>query len=349
MVQESILRIDETMILDTNLFVKKKEGGEIMCAKLIDLEGQQFGKLKVLRFDGYKVMPSGQRTAKWLCHCDCGNDVSVIGSNLRNGTSTSCGCTKRVTEDLVGQRFSRLTVVSREEDFVDRPGGAKTCAWRCKCDCGNEIVVRHFALKNGHVRSCGCLLFEEKVDSSTMLGKRFGRLTVVSRAPSHRVPSGPVLDAWNCVCDCGGSTVSLGRNLRSGGTQSCGCLRAEHISVKSRRPYSEVWVQEYLDEHGLSYVCQKTYFDLTGVNGGLLSYDFAVDFCGTVLIECQGSQHYAPVDFFGGEKQFLVQKEHDLRKRTYADKHGFSLLYIDSDGNNKDAVLGTLNEYFCKQ
>ena len=33
--------------------------------------------------------------------------------------------------------------------------------WRCRCDCGNEVVVREICLKNGHTTSCGC-----KVDPS---------------------------------------------------------------------------------------------------------------------------------------------------------------------------------------
>lgn len=33
--------------------------------------------------------------------------------------------------------------------------------WRCRCDCGNEVVVREICLKNGYTTSCGC-----KVDPS---------------------------------------------------------------------------------------------------------------------------------------------------------------------------------------
>ena len=46
------------------------------------------------------------------------------------------------------------------------------------------------------------------------------------------------------------------------------------------------------------------------------------------LIECQGEQHYKPVDEFGGEVQFEIQKKNDERKRKYAAEHGISFLEI---------------------
>lgn len=29
--------------------------------------------------------------------------------------------------------------------------------WKCKCECGNEIIVFGYALTTGHTNSCGCL------------------------------------------------------------------------------------------------------------------------------------------------------------------------------------------------
>ncbi len=52
--------------------------------------------------------------------------------------------------DLTGQRFGRLTVVERAENK------GKPTVWLCKCDCGNEKIVRGSDLKNGHTQSCGC-------------------------------------------------------------------------------------------------------------------------------------------------------------------------------------------------
>ena len=33
--------------------------------------------------------------------------------------------------------------------------------WVCKCDCGNEAIIGGNKLKNGHTKSCGCLVSEK--------------------------------------------------------------------------------------------------------------------------------------------------------------------------------------------
>lgn len=55
-------------------------------------------------------------------------------------------------------------------------------------------------------------------------GRVFGRLTVVRR--SERTTTAGVM--WECVCACGGSTVTTGTKLRSGHSKSCGCLKREN-------------------------------------------------------------------------------------------------------------------------
>jgi hypothetical protein len=55
-----------------------------------------------------------------------------------------------------------------------------------------------------------------------MVGKKHGRLTVVTRAPNQETRA-----AWHCACDCGNKVVVDGKKLRTGHTQSCGCYRRE--------------------------------------------------------------------------------------------------------------------------
>lgn len=84
---------------------------------------------------------------------------------------------KRV--DISGMKFGKLTVISRANDIVQPSGQIKT-AWNCKCDCGNEIIVRTTDLKTGKKKSCGCYRKEFRVHDLT--GKRFGKLTVLKKA-----------------------------------------------------------------------------------------------------------------------------------------------------------------------
>lgn len=73
-------------------------------------------------------------------------------------------------QDLAGQRFGNLTVIERAENSKD--GGAK---WLCKCDCGNETVVKAGNLKSGHARSCNCLKKEKHIAIHGQTGTRIYR------------------------------------------------------------------------------------------------------------------------------------------------------------------------------
>lgn len=58
-----------------------------------------------------------------------------------------------------------------------------------------------------------------------LIGKKFGKLTVVSRAKN--------IDgrcAWLCQCECGNNVIVSSSNLRRGGTKSCGCIRRENLT-----------------------------------------------------------------------------------------------------------------------
>lgn len=57
-----------------------------------------------------------------------------------------------------------------------------------------------------------------------LTGKCFGRLTVI-KLLAVRDKNGSRL--WECTCTCGRTKSILGGSLRSGHTQSCGCLQAE--------------------------------------------------------------------------------------------------------------------------
>ena len=57
--------------------------------------------------------------------------------------------------ELIGKKFGRLKVLKK----VDNIKNGQTY-WLCKCDCGENKIVRGTHLKLGKIRSCGCLLQE---------------------------------------------------------------------------------------------------------------------------------------------------------------------------------------------
>ena len=53
--------------------------------------------------------------------------------------------------NLLNEKFGRLTVIEKAENYKNRT------AWICQCECGKIITVTTKNLRNGSVRSCGCL------------------------------------------------------------------------------------------------------------------------------------------------------------------------------------------------
>lgn len=69
----------------------------------------------------------------------------------------------------------------------------------------------------------------------SLYGQRFGRLLVIKSSPKRTIPVGEKAASlksrqywtrtqWLCRCDCGNEKILSTLNLRSGHTNSCGCL-----------------------------------------------------------------------------------------------------------------------------
>lgn len=60
---------------------------------VIDLTGQKFGRLTVIRRVGY--IGEKHPSIVWECKCDCGKIATVRAQSLRRGETRSCGCLSR--------------------------------------------------------------------------------------------------------------------------------------------------------------------------------------------------------------------------------------------------------------
>lgn len=87
-----------------------------------------------------------------------------------------------------------------------------------------------------------------------------------------------------------------------------------------------------LKEYNINYIAEYSFSDLIGIGGlNKLRFDFAIldsDNNLKCLIECQGKQHYFPVEEFGGEESLKEQKQNDEAKREYAKNNNIPLIEI---------------------
>jgi hypothetical protein len=114
----------------------------------------------------------------------------------------------------VGFRVGKLTVESSTEKRRN-----KYIVWKCRCDCGGEILLDTRCLQRGTVRDCGCSTIVNP-GQRDITGMRFGKLVAV--APVNPPQKGGTV--WHCRCDCGGEIDAPLRQLTSGYRKSCGCM-----------------------------------------------------------------------------------------------------------------------------
>lgn len=121
------------------------------------LIGQKINKWTILEL---KRNPEKYKEVFAVCICECGAIAEVNIHNLINNKTKDCGCGRKSmlretkSKNLVGQKFGRLIVLEQllESNKFNRR------LYKCKCDCGNEIVIDGSRLSNGHTVSCGCLV-----------------------------------------------------------------------------------------------------------------------------------------------------------------------------------------------
>lgn len=56
-------------------------------------------------------------------------------------------------------RYGKLTTIKEVVPSTNK-NGVKRRNVLCKCDCGNEVIINLYSLRNGTTKSCGCLLKE---------------------------------------------------------------------------------------------------------------------------------------------------------------------------------------------
>ena len=119
--------------------------------------GKKYERLTIIKEVEPYISPKNENKRKVLCKCECGNEIEVILTKLKNNRIKSCGCINKINiKDLIRKKYSRLTIIREVKPHIIRKGEIKRKVL-CKCECGNTKEVRLNDLRNGKIKSCGCL------------------------------------------------------------------------------------------------------------------------------------------------------------------------------------------------
>lgn len=136
---------------------------------------------------------------------------------------------KKQLEDLIGQTFGQLKVISLAHTDNGR------AHWNCKCRCGNETIVAATSLKNDLTKSCGCINRCGSYNYEDLSGQTFDRLTVLHRI---QVKKGKTTE-FLCKCECGNEVVRRAVNLKRCINNKCSnCPKKPY--QPSTRTYQEI-------------------------------------------------------------------------------------------------------------
>lgn len=140
--------------------------------------------------------------------------------------------------NLIGKRFGMLLVT----DFSGK-NKKRTC-WKCKCDCGNEIIAIGTNLIRNNTTSCGCKrLTSKKYNFTDLTGRKFGELTVIKKSDRMTKWRGTL---WECECSCGGKVIVSSNALTSGNNTTC---KNKNIHTNNGKLISDLRTGEIPNSH----------------------------------------------------------------------------------------------------
>lgn len=197
-----------------------------------DMTGVRFNRLTVVAWAGKRQHAPLHHD--WKCRCDCGTEKVISFAALSSGATRSCGCLSDeerrsrkglLVDNLVGQRFGMLVVVRQAAAI---PGHiSRNARWECQCDCGAVTSAAGSVLKDGKVKSCGCL----RQQGMNLAGLTFKQWTALAPLPERVKNNGSVI--WACECRCGKQEAISYDQLRTA-PPKCACTTWPRVKAGMR-------------------------------------------------------------------------------------------------------------------
>lgn len=169
-----------------------------------------------------------------------------------------------------------------------------------------------------------------------LTGKTFGMLTVLRQAEDYITPQGIHISQWLCECRCSehNKKIVRGVHLKSGHTQSCGCLQYNNNKYNLSGEYGVLWETN---------TNKEVYFDLCNAQK-ILKYSWFEANTGYPSANIDGQ--CIPMHIF------LGYKWHDHKNRNKKDNRAenFRPCSRQENNRNKSKTKGKTSEYIgvCK-
>lgn len=146
-----------------------------------------------------------------IVECECGTKEKLVNKNdLHKSGAKSCGCSRINIED--GNVYGNFKII---KDYFGRDKHKrKTCL--AECICGKTIEYSTLDIRNGSLRSCGCIV--RLVDNS---GVEINGIKILE----DNIGYDKRIKKCRILCHCGAEHITLTPGVLSGKVKSCGCNR----------------------------------------------------------------------------------------------------------------------------
>jgi hypothetical protein len=236
------------------------------------------------------------------------------------------------------QKIKKPTKLKYEYDFVKKFFEDRNCKLLSKsyvdahekldylCECGNKSKIAWHHFRQGS-RCLNCAENKRRhtyEDVKNYIEEKGCKLL----SKEYQNSTSQKLDI---ICCCGNTHSIRFSAFKQG-------ARCPRCSVTSR---GEKKIAQFLEVNGIKYKYQYVIKKCRNINP--LPFDFAVlGNSGAIkcLIEFDGKQHFAPIDFFGGEESYHKVRNNDYIKNTYCQTNNLLLFRISyKDLENVDHIL----------
>jgi len=239
--------------------------------------------------------------------------------------------------NLTGKTFGYLKVIERDYE-KEKSVKCHNAYWKCRCKCGNVCTARGSDLRQGKMISCGCKRKEGAHNREDLVGQKFGHLTVLALDLEKMNNTSYKKAFWKCQCDCGMLTSCSTSDLKSGHTQSCGCIKSK----------GEEAIIAILSSNNINFEYQKSFKDcFSKYNNTKYYFDFYLpDY--NILIEYDGKQHFKYNNTgWNNKENFEKTQQRDLYKNQWCEIHNIPLIripYTDFEILSLEYIENTVKE-----
>ena len=255
-------------------------------------------------------------------HTVCGRTFSMSSANFLMGKKCPL-CVKDT------QRKNKSKTQERFEEEIQEKYGEEYSVLGEYINSGIHILMKHccghewLVTPSNILRGYGCPICGAKksVEASKkspevfaleVLGLGRGEYEVVGDYLGNRVK----IKLYHKIC--GNSYDVIPSNFLKGR----GCPYCRSSSNGERV------IRDFLKDNNISFVKNFSFSDCRYKNPLTFDAEITNSKGVPILIEFQGSQHYSPRDFFGGEKTFQTQLKKDKIKYDYCVTHHYNLIII---------------------